>query len=393
MKIKLATSQKKRKGYRYDPKRECYITYKIDGRVAGKRKRTGGFTTKKAAEDFISDLTLAHKYKKSGLKLVIRSPRVSELFEKRLAEITNEKERVRGKRVFAYFLSKIQSDPKVTEIGSAEFQIFKTSRLADGVKKETVNREMNLLSKAFADAPMLFPRELEGYEKPKLPRPKVNRKTNATTITPREKDSILKNFYAPQNGDSNGEFKNRIRIGRMFELAWFLGMAYKEVAWLLKTDYSPDGEAKLSFTRHKTGQIVKFEWLPDRVHEIIREAIADSETEFIFTRSGSTPKDFYEIMRRCIEGAGIVYGRGKGVTFHSTRHTFVTTAMQHADLKTVGSMSGHTDETMVLRYTHASPETRKRALQSMYSNLDLRDIFNKVRAKKMRFEEFEKLIR
>ena len=84
------------------------------------------------------------------------------------------------------------------------------------------------------------------------------------------------------------------------------------------------------------------------------------------------------------------YGRDNGVTFHSARHSFVTAAMQHADLKTVGSMSGHSDATMVMLYTHASPESRKKALQSMYGKKDWRAIYDKIRNGKMTYQEFEK---
>jgi hypothetical protein len=66
--------------------------------------------------------------------------------------------------------------------------------------------------------------------------------------------------------------------------------------------------------------------------------------------------------------------------------------MQHADLKTVGSMSGHSDATMVMLYTHASPESRKKALQSMYGKKDLKDIYNRIRKGKLTFAEFEKLL-
>lgn len=376
MTIKLATSKKKRAGYRLDPKRNQYITYKIDGRIGGKRFRQGGFLTRKSAQEFIDATKLANKYKRAGVKHVTHSPRLSELLNKRLTKIKNRAERMRGERIFRFFQSLFIGDPKVTEVSSGDFQLFINER-EQAVKKETVNREVNLLSKAFRSASELFPKELEGFEVPKIPRPKFKRKRREKIITPDEKDVITKELY-----------KTSIRIARMFEIAWFLGMAYKEVEQLKKTAYNGIG---LEFVRSKTGNTVVFEWLPDEVHQILKAAIADSKTEFVFT-TGSTPKDFYKIMRSAVESVGLPYGRDRGITFHSARHSFVTTAMQHGDLKTVGSMSGHTDETMVLLYTHASPESRKKVLQSMYSKLNLRDIFDRVRSGKLTFSEFEKLI-
>lgn len=378
MKIKPATSKKKRAGYRYDSKKNIYVTYKIDGQIDGKRFRQGGFLTRKSAEDFIDAARLRKKYKRAGIKHVTESPRLSELLEKRLSKINTHAERVRGERIFSIFQSLFIGDPRVTEVSSGDFQLFINAR---DVKPETINRELNLLSKAFSDGSALFPKELEGYEPPKVPRPKFKRKRREKIVTEKEKDAIVKIL---NTGNSNS-----VRIGRMFELAWYLGMAYKEVATLKKSNYN----GSLEFIRHKTGAPIKFEWLPDEVHAILKSAIADSETEYVFTISGSTPKHFYKIMQSAIEGAGLVYGRDKGITFHTARHSFVTSAMQVADLKTVGSMSGHSDEVMVLLYTHASPESRKRALQSMYSKVNLSDIFDRVKSGEMSFEEFEKLVR
>jgi integrase len=227
---------------------------------------------------------------------------------------------------------------------------------------------------------------MEDFEPPKIPRPKFKRKRRERTITSDEKDAILAHLYT--EGGTEAEYQNRVRIGRMFHIAYLLGMAYSEVANLKKENYN----GQLSFIRKKTGNPVTFEWLPDEAHDVLTAAIAASDSEYVFTHSGSTPKHFYSIMKKAVESAGLPYGRDNGVTFHSARHSFVTAAMQHADLKTVGSMSGHSDATMVLLYTHASPESRKRALQSMYGKKDLKDIYDKIRKGEMAFAEFEKII-
>lgn len=363
----------KNKFARYDPKSKQYVSYKVDFRVGGKRLRSY-FPTRKEAQDFIDASRSKQKNKRAGIKTVARSPRISELFAARLQEITSKREHTRVKRIFNFFRELI-GDPKVTDVTKGDFQLFINNR--EGVKLETINRELNPLSKAFKSAPALFPKDLEDYEPPKIPRPTFKRKRREKIITPKEKELILQNLYA----------KDR-RIARMFHIAYLLGMAYKEVATLLKSSYN----GELTFIRHKTGTEVKFEWLPDEAHEVIRSAIAESETEYIFTRSGSTPKKFYEAMKDAVEAAGLVYGRDNGITFHSARHSFVTAAMAHTDLKTVGSMSGHSDETMVMLYTHATPESRKKALQSMYGKVNLKEIFEKVKAGKMSFEEFEKSV-
>lgn len=374
----------KNKFARYDPKSKQYVCYRIDVRVNGKRLRSA-FPTRKDAQDFIDAARSRQKNKRAGIKSVVRSPRVSELFAARLKEIKSKHEYARVERVFKFFQDLI-GDPKVTEVSRGDFQLFINNRT--GVKLETINRELNPLSKAFRSAPQLFPKELEDYEPPRVPRPKFKRTRREKIISTKEKDAILKHLYASQGDETVAEYENRIRIGRMFHLAYLLGMAYKEVATLKKSSYN----GELIFIRHKTGNEVKFEWLPDEAHQVIKAAIASSGSDYIFTHTGSTPKDFYKVMRSAVEAVGLVYGRENGITFHSARHSFVTAAMAHTDLKTVGSMSGHSDETMVMLYTHATPESRKKALQSMYGKADLKEIFEKVRSGKMSFEEFEKLV-
>lgn len=385
--IKRIERKKNHRGAKYDPKKTVYVSYKVDF-YAGGRKRESGFGSRKEAQDFIDAARRKQKQKKLGIKEVVKSPRVSALFTARIAAIRHHAEKVRAQRIFAQFSDLLPGDPKVTEITRGDLQTFLNVRI-EQVKAETVNREINLLSKAFRSAPELFPRDLEDYEPPKIPRPKFKRKRREKIISEKEKCLILTQLYAEQGDETLAEHQNRIRIGRMFHIAYLLGMAYKEVAHLLRAAYN--GE-QLNFIREKSETPITFEWLPDEAHQVIREAIKDSNTEYIFTHSGSTPKNFYKIMRAAVESAGLTYGRNQGITFHSARHSFVTTAMQHGDLKTVGSMSGHSDSTMVMLYTHATAESRKRLLKSMYGKIDLRDIFDRVKADQMSFEEFEKAV-
>jgi hypothetical protein len=57
-------------------------------------------------------------------------------------------------------------------------------------------------------------------------------------------------------------------------------------------------------------------------------------------------------------------------------------------------MSGHSDASMVMHCTHATDESRRELMRKMYNNgTDLRAIYDKVRAKKMTFAEFEKAVK
>ncbi len=66
-------------------------------------------------------------------------------------------------------------------------------------------------------------------------------------------------------------------------------------------------------------------------------------------------------MREACERADVKYGREVtgGFVGHDARHTFVTRGTQAGkDLATVGSITGHADKTLAMRYSHASRESR-----------------------------------
>jgi len=58
--------------------------------------------------------------------------------------------------------------------------------------------------------------------------------------------------------------------------------------------------------------------------------------------------------------------------FHDLRHTFATNlVMAGIDLVTVSQLMGHKDLTMTKRYSHPTPEHKKRAIESLnFNNLD-----------------------
>jgi integrase len=385
--IKQVEFDKQREGTKFDPSKGKWIGFQADITINGKRLRSV-FTSRKKAETYVEEAKFAAKLRRAGVGQLVDPPTVRQLFDARLKKIKDHAENVRCQRIFDLFVSLLPARAKVTDVKSSDFTRYMNAR--EGVKPETINREINPLSKAFSSAAELFP-DLEDYEPPKVRRPKFKATRRERVIKPEEKDAIVAQLYRPREPkESEAIYRNRIRIGRMFEIAWYLGMAFKEVATLKKSKY--DGES-LHFIRSKTGAHIAFEWLPDEVHKILKAAIADSDTEYVFTHSGSTPKSFYYIMQKATEAAGVDYGRDHGITFHSARHSFVSNAMQHADLKTVASMTGHRDSSVVLLYTHASPKTRRKALESMYGKKDLRSIFEKVRSGEMNFEEFEKALK
>lgn len=363
---------------RYDPTKKAYVGYRIDVVVRGKRHRDGGFSSRKEAEHFVDRLKSDARDRRNGLAAHGHAPRVSELLRKRLAKIAHPRVKTLAARVFSSFQDLLDTDLPITDIRSGHFQMYVNSRK---VGSASIRRELAELSTAFRSASEIFP-ELDYYSPPVIKRPRKGKAATKHVVTREEKDAIVAHLQ-------NTEYQKR--IGRMFAVAWFLGLRYSEVIRLKKTDLRG---SKLTTWRLKTDDVTLFEELPKELIQILKAAIKASDSEYIFPSAQIYPNSFYTELKKAVEAAGLIYGRKlDGVTFHSARHSFVTRAMALADIKTVGSLSGHADATMVMHYTHATAESRKELMRKMYGkDEELRKTYDKIRAGKMTFEEFKKVV-
>lgn len=404
MAITLIEYKKKRPGTTYNEKKKCYVGYRIDVWVNNIRYRNERFATRDAAEKFINTLKLQNTYKRKGLTLKEDSliPRVSEVFQKRKLQIINKAEKVRAERVFKEFSDVLGSDLLVTEVRTLHFQKFNNLRIATGVKPETVHRDINTLSPAFKLAPENFPEQLEDWQPPKIPRPKVKKyKRRTRVISEREKNLICDYFRKSQKDDETlKSYENRLRIGRMFEISWLLGMRFKEIAKLKKSDFDFENRV-LKVRRYKTDSFTLMEYIPEFICHKIREAVEASATSYIFTISGNYPKDFYQLMREAVESGGMVYGRDHkdGITFHSNRHSFSTRIVQSTDLATAGELTGISTKILLDYYSHATEKSKKEVFEKMYAPTtrefgfsELQEIFDSIKEDKLNFAQFCDLI-
>lgn len=391
--------KKKRTGTRYHPDKKCYIGYRIDVWVNNIRYRHKRFPTRGEAEKYIENLKLKNTYSRNGLRFAPQSeiPRIGEVFARRLELIKNKSEKARARRVFAQFQELVGFDARVTEIRTANFQIFINARLAEGVKKQTVNREINTLSPPFKSAQDMFPELLEDFQPPRIPRLSVSRHRGRTrVITEREKNLICDYLGKPPTAkETDKKFQNRRRIGRMFEIAWLLGLRFGEVAKLKKKDFNFE-EKTLKVVRWKTDGLTVFEFLPEFICHKIKIAALASETDFIYTISGNYPKNFYAILKKAVESNGLTYGREQrdGITFHSNRHSFTTRLIQNTDLATAQNFTGLSTKDLLGYYGHATDESKRAAMENLYgekrefSVAELREIFDKVQKDELSFAEF-----
>jgi integrase len=84
-----------------------------------------------------------------------------------------------------------------------------------------------------------------------------------------------------------------------------------------------------------------------------------NQSRYVFTSNGGEVTHYYEIIANAARACGLLYGRNTlgGFVTHDTRHTAVSYLLGLGyDLKTIGEITGHTDETLVLLYSHVSPK-------------------------------------
>lgn len=384
--IKPEYYDKQRQDTRYDPKTNKWISYRIDVQIAGRRYRNR-FAKKSDAQAFIDNLRTQKRNRNAGIQTASSSTiRASEFFAAALKNIEREKEQIRAVRIFRIF-TELHHDPFVNEIGKSHFLEYINHR--KGMKPQTINREITILSSALNNAAQLFPRDLADYV-PVIARAKMTKdKPYKYVISEAEKDGIVELLLNDTFGRKNGvRARSRIGFAKMFEFAWLLGLRMSECLNLKRSDYN-DLTETLTVVRGKTNSVTPLKFLPERALEIIKEKRGDEPIFDIYCSDVIMSK----MLKRACEPLGIPYGRGKGFTFHGTRHSFTTRLVKVTDIATAASFTGHSDKEMVAYYSHASDESQKAAMEALYGRTGLREIYEKVRSGTMNFDDFRAAIK
>jgi len=111
---------------------------------------------------------------------------------------------------------------------------------------------------------------------------------------------------------------------------------------------------------------VRYLELTETMREIFLEQKANSKSEYVFSRNGNSITHYYDILKEACGEVGVKYGRKHlgGFVTHDARHTAVTRMLQAGvDLSTVGSITGHGDHHLILHYSHATRESRRKAVE------------------------------
>lgn len=107
------------------------------------------------------------------------------------------------------------------------------------------------------------------------------------------------------------------------------------------------------------------------MHDIVKKAIVGvpkhPNSQYVFCKKNGNPyKSIRNIFDAALKKCGIINFR-----FHDLRHTFASQlVMSGVDLKTVQELLGHKSIEMTLRYSHLSPDHKKRAIDVLGFGMD-----------------------
>jgi len=368
MAIKKVFSNKAKPGWKFDAQVKQFWSWGFDLRLEnGKRKRESGFGSKQLAENAVSRIRIDEKEGKYNLQ--IRSfPKVTDVCEKRLQRIENKRERVRAMRVFRVWLGLLPSNLKINEVVPSHIRLYIDSRLKE-VKASSVNREVTIIASMLHSTFVDFP-ELENWNCPRIPRPRVAKSRRERLITAEETIKVLTYLLSPSRDDETIiEARNRRRVGLVFRVALLTGARIGEIT-AMRWEHI-DFSARVmqivgTKTRFRTARNVRYLELTDTIREIFTELLGEPVGEYVFSQTGNSITHYYEIMKKACASVGVKYGRNLsgGFVTHDARHTAVTRMLQAGiDLSTVGAITGHSDNQLILHYSHATRDSRRKAIE------------------------------
>jgi integrase len=374
MAIKKFYSTKEKAGWRWDASKQKFWSWGFDIRLGnGSRRRESGFASRQIAEQSVARIRISEKEGKYDLQ-TRKFPLVTEVLEKRLERIESKKERVRAETIFSRWLSMLPKRLRFNELAPAHIQLYIDERLRE-IKASSINREVTCLGSAIHSAHVNFP-ELVGFPTPRIPRPKVEQSRRERLITQDEVMKVLTHLLSARRAnESEIDFRRRTVVGQVFQMALLTGARVGEIIALRWAQI--DLDAKIlqiigTKTRFKSAKVVRYLEITPSIEAILRdrEKFRSNDTkrrgmvtEFVFSKTGNSVTKYHQILRAA-EATGITYGAGirGGFITHDARHTAVTRRLQAGiDLSTVGAITGHTDANLILHYSHATRESRKKA--------------------------------
>jgi integrase len=350
-------------GYRVDLEP---VEYNKKGELKRNRPSEACFESRKAASDAVTRLKMGEKDAKYSIKKEV-FPALADVLQAGVNRLVSKKERTRAATIFNRWIELIGKNIKIDELRREHLKLYVDERrgqIADG----SINRELNNIASALHNAHHDY-QMLEDWVCPRIPRLKVKRGRRERLITKFEIEALFGHLFKPQTEkETKEDFEKRRVVGQAFQMALLTGARIGEIAGLRWEHI--DWQAKVLQihgvkSQYVSSSLVRYLELTPTMERILRSRQnIDAFGQLVFCKTGNSITDYHSILANAAKEAGLAYGKGKKGAFvtHDTRHTAVTNMLQGGiDLSTIGSITGHSDKTLILHYGHATRDSRRAA--------------------------------
>lgn len=131
--------------------------YRLDTRLSNGIRFRKFFLKRSDAEAVAYKIKHDASTRRFGLSITLDRPILSELAQRYADDIQNSRERRRAKRVLADFCKLLVPDLCVDEVTKADCKKYIDKRKRDGLKPQSIGRELNIIVAMFNQAENYFP--------------------------------------------------------------------------------------------------------------------------------------------------------------------------------------------------------------------------------------------
>jgi len=233
----------------------------------------------------------------------------------------------------------------LSEINPFLVEKYKLTRKSEGAKEGTINRELACLRHLFTLAVKwgkALTNPVKGIKFFK---------------EPKAKDRILSEEEEARLLDAVRSTTKSQHLEPIIITALNTGMRKGEILNLKKTNVDFNN-AYILVEGTKNGEFRKIP-MNKKLTQTLRDVIGKSKSEFVFSENGKPYGDVKTGWWTVLKKAGI-----ENFRFHDLRHTFGSRlGMAGVDLGTIQELMGHKDIKMTKRYSHPTPEHKKKAVE------------------------------
>ena len=136
--------------------------YRLDTRLSNGIRFRKFFLKRSDAEAVAYKIKHDASTRRFGLSITLDRPILSELARRYADDIQNSRERTRAKRVLADFCKLLVPDLCVDEVTKADCKKYIDKRKHDGLKPQSIDRELNIIVAMFNQAENYFPASSNG---------------------------------------------------------------------------------------------------------------------------------------------------------------------------------------------------------------------------------------